>query len=81
MMVLIPAAALLPFAARLRRRWDEDRYREEMLFEEELRRRQQQEKKQPMSTYRQPRTPQEKVLLGFLATIALEVLAGLFFLL
>lgn len=80
MMVLIPAA-LLPFAARLRRRWDEDRYREEMLFEEELRRRQQQEKKQPMSTYRQPRTPQEKVLLGFLATIALEVLAGLFFLL
>lgn len=44
MLVLIPAAVLLPFAARLRRRWDEDRYREEMLFEDELRRRQQQEK-------------------------------------
>lgn len=43
MMVLIPAAALLPFAARLRRRWDGDRYREEMIFEDELRRRQQQE--------------------------------------
>lgn len=42
MMVLIPAAALLPFAARLRRRWDGDRYREEMLFEDELRRREQQ---------------------------------------
>jgi hypothetical protein len=55
MMVLIPAAALLPFAARLRRRWDEDRYREEMLFEEELRRRQQQEKK---TTYEHiPTTP------------------------
>ena len=33
-----------------------------------------------MSTYRPPRTPQEKILLGFLATIVLEVLAGLFFL-
>ena len=44
MMVLIPAAALLPFAARLCRRWDGDRYREEMLFEDELRKRQQQEK-------------------------------------
>lgn len=44
MMVLIPAAALLPFAARLRRRWDEDRYREEMIFEDELRKREQQEK-------------------------------------
>lgn len=44
MMVLIPAAALLSFAARLRRRWDEDRYREEMIFEDELRKREQQEK-------------------------------------
>ena len=44
MMVLIPAAALLPFAARLCRRWDEDRYHEEIIFEDELRRRQQQEK-------------------------------------
>ena len=44
MMVLIPAAALYGFSSRLRRRWDEDRYREEMLFEDELRRRQQQEK-------------------------------------
>lgn len=33
-----------------------------------------------MSTYRPPRTPQEKILLGFIATIALEVLAGLFIL-
>lgn len=42
MMVLIPAAVLLPFAARLCRRWDGDRYREEMLFEDELLRREQQ---------------------------------------
>ncbi len=34
-----------------------------------------------MRTYRSPKTPQEKVFLGFLATIALEVLVGLFFLL
>lgn len=33
-----------------------------------------------MSTYHTPRTPQEKILLGFIATIALEVLAGLFIL-
>ncbi len=39
MSVTIPVAALLAFAARLRRRWDHDRYREEMLFEAELHRR------------------------------------------
>ncbi len=54
MMVLIPAAALLPFAARLRRRWDGDRYREEMLFEDELRKREQQEHKTPSPSSRNP---------------------------
>lgn len=39
MLVGIPVAVLLVFAARLRRRWDYDRYREEMLFEAELHRR------------------------------------------
>lgn len=42
MMVLLSVAALFAFAARLCRRWDGDRYREEMLFEDELLRREQQ---------------------------------------
>ena len=41
MLVLIPAAVLLSFAARLCRRWDGDRYRDEMIFEDELLRREQ----------------------------------------
>ena len=45
LLVTFPAVVFFIFLSRLRRRWDEDRYREEMIFEEELHKRKKHEEK------------------------------------